>query len=352
MRYWGGEGSAPGKFNEPRGLAVDEERNVYVGDVENHRIQKFDQEGNYLTHWGEEGNRDGEFSYPRGLAVDGQGDLHVVDFDNHTIQKFDSDGNFKLRWGTRGNEDGEFENPWGLVFDSTGSLYVVENGNNRVQKFVPANLSKQEPTGVTIVGPDEVVIGSHHTYTATVAPANVQTPLTYEWAPDPWRGQGRANATCTWEQTGTQTLVLTATNAIGSVQGSKTVQVVPPTMTLTSTDEITPGVTALFTATIEPMIAYNYVEFTFGDGSQPVRTSTLIGNNQFAGAHIYATTGTYAVEATLFSSRHGGEVVSARLPIRVGAEEVVDDNDDEEPDCGNGPGCDGRGRIYLPLILQ
>ena len=44
LASWGERGSAPGKFNEPRGIAVDPDGNIYVLDCNNTRIQKLDPE--------------------------------------------------------------------------------------------------------------------------------------------------------------------------------------------------------------------------------------------------------------------------------------------------------------------
>jgi DNA-binding beta-propeller fold protein YncE len=63
----------------PTGVAVDGSGNIYVADVGNDRIQKFDSEGNSLTKWGTAGTGDGQFSRPRGLAVDAAGNVYVTD---------------------------------------------------------------------------------------------------------------------------------------------------------------------------------------------------------------------------------------------------------------------------------
>ena len=37
------------QFSSPRGVAVDSSGNIYVADTGNNRIQKFDENGNFLT---------------------------------------------------------------------------------------------------------------------------------------------------------------------------------------------------------------------------------------------------------------------------------------------------------------
>jgi hypothetical protein len=49
---WGTAGTAPGEFNFPHNILCDEDGWVYVADRENHRIQIFDEHGNFETNWG------------------------------------------------------------------------------------------------------------------------------------------------------------------------------------------------------------------------------------------------------------------------------------------------------------
>ena len=48
ITIWGSQGSGGGQFYDPYGVAVDTADNVYVADTYNHRIQKFDSEGNFI----------------------------------------------------------------------------------------------------------------------------------------------------------------------------------------------------------------------------------------------------------------------------------------------------------------
>jgi sugar lactone lactonase YvrE len=124
--------SLNGKFQFPEGIAVDASDNVYVADTDNHRIQKFDSNGTFITKWGYYGDRDGEFSWPNRIAVDASGNVYVTDY--HRVQKFDSNGTFITKWGHFGHQFGEFEGPQGVAVDALGYVYVPDS-RNRVQKF-------------------------------------------------------------------------------------------------------------------------------------------------------------------------------------------------------------------------
>jgi tripartite motif-containing protein 71 len=61
--------------------------NVYVID-DTGRIQKFTDDGTFITSWGSDGNGDGQFSKPEGLYVDPDGNVYVADTVNKRIQVF------------------------------------------------------------------------------------------------------------------------------------------------------------------------------------------------------------------------------------------------------------------------
>ena len=132
---WGSHGSGDGQFLSPTAITVDASGNVYVADYNNHRIQKFDANGTFLLKWGSYGTGDGQFQYPRGVAVDTSSNIYVADSENDRIQKFDANGNFILKWGSEGPGDGQFATPDGIALDPSGNVYVVDPGLSRIQKF-------------------------------------------------------------------------------------------------------------------------------------------------------------------------------------------------------------------------
>ena len=76
VRTWGGRGDEPGKFVYPGGLKVYEDE-VYVVDVNSHKIQVFDLDGNYRREFGKEGEGHGEFKRPWNLYFFG-GELYIA----------------------------------------------------------------------------------------------------------------------------------------------------------------------------------------------------------------------------------------------------------------------------------
>jgi DNA-binding beta-propeller fold protein YncE len=90
-------GSGDGQFDGPFDVAIDAAGDVYVSEYGQHRVQKFDSEGNFLLKWGSFGSNDGQFFQPNALTTSVTGDIYVSDYHNHRVQKFDSDGNFLLK---------------------------------------------------------------------------------------------------------------------------------------------------------------------------------------------------------------------------------------------------------------
>lgn len=193
LGQWGSEGSEPGEFHFPIGIAINSADEIFVTDFYNDRVQKFSTDGKllavipvlatpggialsrsgdiYLAHfaekkreerttdqisvydstgkllrqWGRTGNDDGEFDCPGGLAVHADGRVYVADQTNRRVQVFDGGGKFLAKWGEYGTKEGQFGGivsirsrvggPQFLAFDSKGNLYTTEGSMGRVQKF-------------------------------------------------------------------------------------------------------------------------------------------------------------------------------------------------------------------------
>ena len=132
-------GGLPETFNEPWGIAISPEGEVYIADTWNHRIQKFTAEGEFLLSWGHFGQRETPDAFwgPRDVAVDDSGHVYVADTGNKRIVVFDTEGQFITEFGEVGYGEGQFDEPSGLALDSYGNLYVADTWNQRIQVFSP-----------------------------------------------------------------------------------------------------------------------------------------------------------------------------------------------------------------------
>ena len=138
-KIWETKGS-PNAFRLPTELAVDTQGNVYMIDGGNHRVQKFDKDGNFVLMWGSPGAGDGQFFFQAppahygSIAVDKDGYIYVTDHHNR-VQKFDSNGNFLMKFGRTGYPDGEFYSLYGVAVDDQGNIYTTDWTKYEIQKF-------------------------------------------------------------------------------------------------------------------------------------------------------------------------------------------------------------------------
>ncbi|MBN1179991.1 MAG: TIGR03663 family protein [Anaerolineae bacterium] len=148
---WGSEGSGPGQFSAPRGIAVAPDGTVYVADSRNHRIQLFDATGALVDTWGSYGECNtnptpppGTFCEPWDVAVAPDGSVYVADTWAHRVQHFTAAGEVVAAWGSFGQfgvgdplGEGHFFGPRAVAVGPDGRVYVVDTGNKRVQVFTP-----------------------------------------------------------------------------------------------------------------------------------------------------------------------------------------------------------------------
>jgi len=82
------------RFNYPYHVVIDSDENLYVSDYNNHKIRKITSSGVVTTYAGSgtAGSANGigtaaTFDNPKGLAIDANDNIYVADFDNHIIRK-------------------------------------------------------------------------------------------------------------------------------------------------------------------------------------------------------------------------------------------------------------------------
>jgi hypothetical protein len=88
----GKEGDPNTQFFGVRDVAVDGEGNIYVADMKNYRVQKFDKEGKYVLTIGRQGQGPGEFELPTQVRINEMtGDIYVKDR-SMALKVFSRDG--------------------------------------------------------------------------------------------------------------------------------------------------------------------------------------------------------------------------------------------------------------------
>jgi len=137
-RKWGTSGAGSGRFALPFDIATDSKGNVYVVDYNNHLVQKFDIDGNFLTQWGGRGSGNTSLDYPVGIATDMHDNVYVAQHGSHTVKKFSSAGEYLASVGGYGLEPDQLYYPFDVAVDSAGNIYVVELQNHRIKVFDPS----------------------------------------------------------------------------------------------------------------------------------------------------------------------------------------------------------------------
>jgi len=135
------KGTGPREWTLPHKLAVDADENLYIIDRENHRLQVFDKNLNYIREIRNDWNP-WDVNISR-KGTDGIG--WIADHKDERVLKFSlKDGKILAVWGKQGWGPGEFDWVHGIVVDSKGAVYAADTYGQRLQKFVPTATSSTQ----------------------------------------------------------------------------------------------------------------------------------------------------------------------------------------------------------------
>ncbi|CAF1112891.1 unnamed protein product, partial [Rotaria magnacalcarata] len=136
-----GEGDELNQLNYATYLFVDRQQNVYVSDEQNYRVMKWakgEKEGIAIAGGQGQGNTLAQLYYPYGVFVDTLGALYVADSGNDRVMRWTQgdkkQGTVIVGGNGRGAGANQF-NPTDLSFDRHGNLCVADMSNDRVQRF-------------------------------------------------------------------------------------------------------------------------------------------------------------------------------------------------------------------------
>lgn len=131
-----------GKVRNPSSILIVNKK-IYINDLHNYLIQKFDSNGKYINQIGKKGDGDFEFDLAYSTSYnEKKNNLICSDFNNDRVVSFDLNlNNFKVIADGKYSK-GFFRRPSGIAFDSRGRCYVTNrsSGNifllNRNLKFI------------------------------------------------------------------------------------------------------------------------------------------------------------------------------------------------------------------------
>ena len=203
----GDTGPATGiRLSNPTGIAFDSTGTLYIADQGNHRIRKVTPDGNLTTVAGSAAGFAGDggpalaarLDRPADVKLDGRGNIYVADMNNHRVRRIDPSGIITTVAGdgvpVRGSDGvpaaaSRLSLPSGLAVDPTGDVFVVDWGNYLVRRItfrgLPVITSNRVVNGATFtpgpIAPGSLfsIFGSNLAPSAGVRVSNVVAPISF-----------------------------------------------------------------------------------------------------------------------------------------------------------------------------
>ncbi len=115
-------------LQDPSGVAVDAQGNVFIADYTNNRVVKETPSGNAYTQTDVVAG----LNHPQAVAVDGAGNLFIADSGNNRVlfSRPTTTG-----YSTPTAIGSGMSNPTGVAVDGSGNVFVADKNNNRILKL-------------------------------------------------------------------------------------------------------------------------------------------------------------------------------------------------------------------------
>ena len=235
-RTIGGVRPTNGGFNGAFAVAYGPDGSLYVADWFNHRIQKFNAAGDFVTSWGGYGPKDGALIFPRGILVSPGGDVVVTDSENNRIDIFTSSGGFvksvKPLTGTA------LSRPHQTALDGTGGYWIADTNNSRIVHLgadgtllLSQTITGAKPEGIAVDTNGEILVSNtvnnkverystSGTLLGTLVPSGTGAKQTRKPGGLLVTGTGASRRVWIADAGNNRVMVLNATNAVEAAFGS------------------------------------------------------------------------------------------------------------------------------------
>ena len=124
-------------LQRPWGVAVNQQDQIAVSDVGNHKIHLLKSDGTHIKSFGERGDQHGEFDWPCGIVFHGANIIVAEQSKNSRVQELSRPGGYLRHFGGEGSLDHQLNYPTGLSIDSDGNIIVADKGNKLIKVFSP-----------------------------------------------------------------------------------------------------------------------------------------------------------------------------------------------------------------------
>ncbi|GEM_PF-6227595 len=128
--------SSGAPFGTLDSCVIDSSGNLLVTDKRRMLIHVLNSAtGKLIRTIGTSGSGELQFDQPNGIAVDDQGHIFITEQTNRRVQVLNRDYTFAGFIGGPGSGAGQFDKPMGIAADATGRIYVTDENLNKVAVF-------------------------------------------------------------------------------------------------------------------------------------------------------------------------------------------------------------------------